>query len=59
MNNTVQDYLKQAEDELSEWKETLGDGFPEFLNHILVARLLKAEDEIRFLRSRIFHMESR
>lgn len=56
MKESVDEYLKKAEEDLSEWKETFGDDFPIFLNHFLVARLLRAEDEIEYLRSRIFHL---
>lgn len=42
--------LKRIEIELGEWKEELGSNFPSFLNHVLVSRLMKAEDEIKYLR---------
>lgn len=42
--------LIRIETELSEWKEELGDQFPSFLNHVLISRLLKSQDEIEFLR---------
>lgn len=38
------------ENELSEWKEELGEYFPSFLNGVLMSRLMKAEAEIEFLR---------
>ena len=42
--------LERTEIELGEWKEVLGDKFPSFLNHVLMARLMKAQDEIEYLR---------
>ncbi len=49
--------LIRIEDELSEWKEELGEYFPSFLNGVLVARLMKAEAEVEFLRNRLFLVE--
>lgn len=51
MKDKIEDYLKRAEDDLGEWKEEFGTKFPIFLNHFLVARLLRAEDEIAYLRT--------
>lgn len=59
MNSKVEDYLERAESDLIEWKEQFGDQFPIFLNHFFVARLLKAEDEILYLRRAIKHMEKK
>lgn len=42
--------LKQIEAELGEWQEELGDQFPSFLNHVLMTRLLRAKEEVEFLR---------
>lgn len=50
MKPNVEEYLQRADDELGEWKETLGRQYPKFLIRVLIARLLKAEDEIAFLR---------
>ena len=51
--NKVADYLTRTEIELGEWKEELGDNFPSFLNHVLIARLIKAEDHLDFLNKMI------
>jgi hypothetical protein len=48
--NDVEQSLFRIETELSEWKEELGEQFPCFLNHMLMSRLMKAEEEIEFLR---------
>ena len=42
-------YLERTETELSEWKEELGGNFPSFLNHILAARLIAANEHIEYL----------
>ena len=42
--------LKRIETELGEWKEVYGARFPSFLNHVLMARLIKSYDEIVHLR---------
>lgn len=49
--DNVQIELERIETELGEWKETLGDNFSPFLCYTLMARLMKAEKEIRYLRS--------
>ena len=46
----TEERLKLIETELSEWKEELGDNFPSFLNHVLVARLIEAEEHLDFCR---------
>lgn len=46
----VKQALIRTEIELGEWKETLGTRFPSFLNGVLMARLMKAEAEIEYLR---------
>ena len=42
--------LDRIETQLGEYKEELGDNFPVFMNYHLAARLIKAEQEIEFLR---------
>lgn len=49
--------LIRIETELSEWKEELGEYFPSFLNGVLISRLMKAEDEVVFLRKRLNTIE--
>ncbi len=44
----VKTELERIETELGEWKEELGDQFPFFLNHVLVARLMKSEFDRSF-----------
>lgn len=50
MMDDVKQALIRTEIELGEWKETLGTRFPSFLNGVLMARLMKAEAEIEYLR---------
>lgn len=49
--------LERIEIELGEWKEELGDQFPSFLNHVLVARLIKLEFDLSFYKKRIENLE--
>lgn len=46
----VESALKRTETELVEWKIELGRNYPTFLNHYLMAKLLKSEQEIEYLR---------
>lgn len=42
--------LIRTEIDLGEWKEVYGHNFPSFLNYHLMARLMKADEEIEYLR---------
>lgn len=47
---TTKEYIHLTEKYLEEWKEELGIDFPTFLIYHLASRLIKAENEIKFLR---------
>jgi hypothetical protein len=53
MKNHVQDYLKRANKEIEDLKTKLGDYHLEAINQILLARLLRLEDEIDELTSQL------
>ena len=45
----AEELLKEIDEELIEWKEHYGRGYPSFLNHVLANRLIKAQDYIDYL----------
>lgn len=53
----VESELKRIETELGEWKEALGDRFPSFLNHVLVARLMKLEFDLSYYKKLAENLE--